>query len=133
MDPGQERPNNDPKQQMWPEQAQAILDKITAEHLHMLGLDKEKSNPANMILTVLAVGPPPIRPSVQVTGSMHRGDDDLTIIYNKIVKQNNEIKNCYNRGNNETSIKELRKALQFYCAALMSNNNAGTILKHKSG
>jgi len=48
---------------------------------------------------------------VQVTGSMQRGDDDLTIIYNKIVKQNNEIKNCYNRGNNETSIKELRKAL----------------------
>ena len=96
---------------MWPEQAHAILDKITPRHLQMLGLDKEKSNPANMILTVLAVGPPPIRPSVQVTGSMQRGDDDLTIIYNKIVKQNNEIKNCYNRGNNETSIKELRKAL----------------------
>jgi len=58
----------------------------------MLGLDKEKSDPANMILNIMAVGPPPIRPSVQVTGSMTRGDDDLTIIYNKIVKQNNEIR-----------------------------------------
>jgi DNA-directed RNA polymerase II subunit RPB1 len=77
----------------------------------MLGLDKEKSNPANMIISIMAVGPPPIRPSVQVTGSMQRGDDDLTIIYNKIVKQNNEIKRCYINGNNETSIKELRKGL----------------------
>jgi DNA-directed RNA polymerase beta' subunit len=50
---------------MWPEQAQAIFEKITSEHLQKLGLDKEKSNPANMILTVMAVGPPPIRPSVQ--------------------------------------------------------------------
>jgi len=70
MDEGQEKPNNDPKQQMWPEQAQAILAKITPEHLRLLGLDKEKSDPANMILSIMAVGPPPIRPSVQVTGSM---------------------------------------------------------------
>jgi DNA-directed RNA polymerase II subunit RPB1 len=99
----------------------------------MLGLDKEKSDPANMIIKNMAVGPPPIRPSVQVTGSMQRGDDDLTIIYNKIIKQNNEIKRCFEAGNNETSIKELRKGLQFYCAALMSNNTPGTTLKHKSG
>lgn len=111
LDPNQEKPNNDSKQQLWPEQAQAIFQKITNEHLQMLGLDKEKSDPANMILTVIAVGPPPIRPSVQLSGQIHRGDDDLTIMYNKIVKQNNEIKNCYNRGNNETSIKEIRKQL----------------------
>lgn len=86
MDPNQVRPNNDTKQMMLPEDAKTILSKITPEHLRMLGLDKEKSDPANMILTIMAVGPPPIRPSVQVTGSMSRGDDDLTIIYNKIVK-----------------------------------------------
>ena len=52
----------------------------------MLGLDKDRSDPANMIISTLAVAPPPVRPSVQVSGSMSRGDDDLTIIYNKIVK-----------------------------------------------
>lgn len=58
------RPNNDPKQHMLPEQALDIFRKITPEHLNMLGLDKDKSDPSNMILTVMAVGPPPIRPSV---------------------------------------------------------------------
>lgn len=49
---------------MLPEQALDIFKKIKPEHLNMLGLDKDKSDPSNMILTVMAVGPPPIRPSV---------------------------------------------------------------------
>lgn len=33
-------PSNDPKQVLWPEKAKAILDRITPEHLTMMGLDK---------------------------------------------------------------------------------------------
>ena len=73
-----EMPTNDPKQVLWPEQAKLILDKIKPEHLTMMGLDKENSNPANMIIEDLAVAPPPVRPSVAMTNSM-RSEDDLTV------------------------------------------------------
>ena len=55
---------NDTKQTLWPEEAKAILEMISAEHLKKMGLHKERSNPANMIIENLAVAPPPVRPSV---------------------------------------------------------------------
>ena len=60
----------------------------------MLGLDKNRSNPSNMIIENLAVAPPPVRPSVCMTNSM-RSEDDLTVAYKQIIKQNNEVKRLY--------------------------------------
>ena len=70
----------DRKQTLWPEEAKKILDMIKPEHLKMLGLDKVRSNPSNMIIENLAVAPPPVRPSVAMTNSM-RSEDDLTVAY----------------------------------------------------
>ena len=128
-----EMPTNDPKQVLWPEQAKLILDKIKPEHLTMMGLDKENSNPANMIIEDLAVAPPPVRPSVAMTNSM-RSEDDLTVQYKHIIKMNNEIKRAIDAGNTETSIKELRNVLQFCVATVMDNDIQGTgTAKHKTG
>lgn len=85
----------------------------------MMGLDKEKSNPANMIINNLAVAPPPVRPSVM--SSNMRSEDDLTLAYKQIVKQNNEIKKAQDHGNNIAAINDLRKVLQFFVATLMDN------------
>ena len=76
----------------------------------MLGLDKNRSNPANMIIENLAVAPPPVRPSVSMTNSM-RSEDDLTVAYKQIIKQNNEIKRLVETGNSESSIKDARNVL----------------------
>ena len=75
----------DRKQTLWPEEAKKILDMIKPEHLKMLGLDKVRSNPSNMIIENLAVAPPPVRPSVAMTNSM-RSEDDLTVAYKQIIK-----------------------------------------------
>ena len=87
----------------------------------MMGLDKKNSNPANMIIEDLAVAPPPVRPSVAMTNYM-RSEDDLTVAYKQIIKMNNEIKRSMQAGNNETSIKELRNALQWCTAIVMDND-----------
>ena len=86
-----------------------------------MGLHKQKSNPANMIIEDLAVAPPPVRPSVAMTNSM-RSEDDLTVAYKQIIKMNNEIKRAIEHGNNDTSIKDLRNVLQFYVATVMDND-----------
>jgi DNA-directed RNA polymerase II subunit RPB1 len=99
----------------------------------MMGLDKKNCNPANMIIEDLAVAPPPVRPSVAMTNSV-RSEDDLTVAYKQIIKMNNEIKRSMQAGNNETSIKELRNALQWCTAIVMDNDIQGTgTAKHKTG
>lgn len=125
LDPTDHRPNNDSHQILWPEAAKAIFSKITPKHLEMLGLNKTLSDPANMIIENLTVVPPPVRPSVQMIGSTSRSEDDLTIAYKQIIKQNKEIERAVRHGNTETSINELRFVLQFYCATLMDNKITG--------
>lgn len=67
-------------------------------------------------------------------GSTSRSEDDLTVAYKQIIKQNKEIERAIKAGSTETSINELRYVLQFYSATLMDNkiNGCGT-QKHKSG
>ena len=86
------------------------MDMIKPEHLKMLGLNKQRSNPSNMIIENLAVAPPPVRPSVAMTNSM-RSEDDLTVAYKSIIKQNNEIARLRKTGNSESSIKDARNVL----------------------
>ena len=56
----------------------AIMRKIPVDHLKIMGLSIDEARPEWMILTVLPVPPPPVRPSVAVDGGATRGEDDLT-------------------------------------------------------
>ena len=55
-----------------------VLKKIPDEDLHIMGLSVEEARPEWMILTVMPVPPPAVRPSVAVDGGTLRGEDDLT-------------------------------------------------------
>jgi len=81
-------------------------------------------NPKNLIIQCLAVGPPPIRPSITMPG-MCRSEDDLTYCYQAILKANNFLSQQMEKGANSTVINELRDILQYYVATLMDNNIAG--------
>ena len=48
-------------------------------------------NPQNLMIECLAVGPPQIRPSIIMPG-MGQSEDDLTYIYQAILKHNNFLK-----------------------------------------
>jgi hypothetical protein len=56
-------------QEITPEKAIEILKRISDEDCKALGLDPHYSRPDWMILTVLPVPPPPVRPSVQMDSS----------------------------------------------------------------
>lgn len=58
--------------------AMLILKKIPDEDLHIMGLSLDEARPEWMILTVLPVPPPAVRPSVAVDGGAMRSQDDLT-------------------------------------------------------
>jgi hypothetical protein len=58
-----------PLQEITPEKAIEILKRISDEDCKALGLDPQYSRPDWMILTVLPVPPPPVRPSVQMDSS----------------------------------------------------------------
>lgn len=77
----------------------------------MMGLSKLNSDPANMIIENLTVVPPPVRPSVQMVGCSSRSEDDLTVAYKQIIKQNKEIERAIKNGNTETTINDLRYVL----------------------
>lgn len=63
-----------------------------------------------MIIQVLPVGPPPIRPSVQA-GDAQRSEDDLTYAYHEIVRTNNLLAAYKSHGYPEASQDEVLRNL----------------------
>jgi len=71
-----------------PTMVRELLVNMADEDVAWLGFDPKNSHPREMVLTVLAVPPPVLRPSVMVTeGSRARGQDDLTIKLGEILKR----------------------------------------------
>ena len=58
-----------PLQEITPEKALEILKRISDEDCVALGFDPAFSRPDWMVLTVLPVPPPPVRPSVMMDSS----------------------------------------------------------------
>lgn len=57
-----------------------ILVKISDEDVRILGFDPKYNKPKNMIVTILPVAPPVVRPTVDRGGGMY-SEDDLTYQY----------------------------------------------------
>jgi DNA-directed RNA polymerase II subunit RPB1 len=72
-----------------------ILRRIPDEECWLLGFNPKKARPEWMILTVLPVSPPCVRPSVQM-GNGSSGIDDLTYMLTSILRHSNEIKKTEN-------------------------------------
>ena len=72
-----------------PTRVRSILEYVTDEACLFLGLNPEFARPEWMVLTVLVVPPPIIRPSIKFSDdSRMRGQDDLTIHLQEILKIN---------------------------------------------
>jgi DNA-directed RNA polymerase subunit A' len=68
-----------------------ILQKISDKDLIRLGYDPKMSRPEWMMVSVIPIGPPCIRPSVFISGGM-KSECDLTYNYIDIIKANNALK-----------------------------------------
>ena len=98
-----------------------ILMKIPDEQCEILGFNPKMSRPENMILTILLVPPPSVRPSIK-TDNGKVSDDDLTHKYNDIIKCNNDLYNAILK--DTKNIENCKKQLQYHILTLIDNNSS---------
>lgn len=93
-----------------------------------MGLNKDYARPEWLIVTVLPVPPPPVRPSISMdgTGQGIRNEDDLTYKLGDIIRANGNVKQAKNEGSPQHIINDFEQLLQYHVATYMDNDIAGT-------
>jgi DNA-directed RNA polymerase II subunit RPB1 len=106
-------------------EAYALLRKMTSADLTLMGLSEAYARPDWMILTVLPVPPPPVRPSISVDGGAMRSEDDLTYKLAEILKANVQLRTREQEGAPPHIVAEFEQLLQYHIATYMDNDIAG--------
>lgn len=108
-------------------QAYNIFRSISQEDVRIIGLSNDYARPEWMIITVLLVPPPVVRPSV-VNGRSSTGlraEDDLTFKLAEIIRANQNLQRCEQEGAPEHVVREFEALLQYHVATYMDNDIAG--------
>ncbi|KAI1827476.1 DNA-directed RNA polymerase II subunit RPB1 [Xylaria intraflava] len=110
-----------------PEMALNILKNISDDDLQDMGLNKDYARPEWMIITVLPVPPPPVRPSISMdgTGQGLRNEDDLTYKLGDVIRANINVRQALQQGSAGHVAHEFDTLLQYHVATLMDNDIAG--------
>ncbi|KAI1131806.1 DNA-directed RNA polymerase II subunit RPB1 [Nemania abortiva] len=110
-----------------PEMALNILKNISDDDLRDMGLNKDYARPEWMIITVLPVPPPPVRPSISMdgTGQGLRNEDDLTYKLGDVLRANSNVRQALQEGAAGHIADEFDTLLQYHVATLMDNDIAG--------
>ncbi|MCP4294250.1 MAG: hypothetical protein GY786_01440 [Proteobacteria bacterium] len=107
-----------------------IFKNISDETIEILGLDPVFSRPEFMLIKLLIVVPPAVRPAIEMSASAW-SEDDLTHLYKTILATNLKLKDAKEKGLPRTRVNELVFRLQSYVAYLMDNSDGKA--KHKGG
>ena len=110
-----------------PRMAYDIFRRISTEDIKTMGLSNDYARPEWMIVTVLPVPPPPVRPSISVDGSGQgmQSEDDLTYKLGDIIRANGNVRRCEMDGSPQHVVTEFEQLLQFHVATYMDNDIAG--------
>src|SRR6187399_442926 len=99
--------------------------KKVAKRIKLLqGLAASKSRPEWMILTVLPVIPPDLRPLVPLEGGRF-ATSDLNDLYRRVINRNNRLKNLLSLKTPEVIIRNEKRMLQEAVDALFDNGRHG--------
>lgn len=110
-----------------------IFKKITAENCDFLGFSNDFCRPEWLILTVLPVPPPSVRPSVRQDNNQ-RSEDDLTFALVGIVKDNRLLRQKIESNCPKNVIDTYHGLLQYRIATFMDNEIPGIPpCTHRSG
>jgi DNA-directed RNA polymerase II subunit RPB1 len=101
-------------------EAYDILSRISDETCRLIGLDPKNARPEWMIITVLPVPPPCVRPSISVDTS-GKSEDDLTHMLTNIIKYNNLVK----KHRNSKMVSDFVEQLQIHIATYLDNDVSG--------
>jgi len=113
------------KQDVTAETAHQILKRITDEDSRKLGFNPQFARPDWMIITVLPVPPPQVRPSIKMESSDGRGEDDLTVKLQDIVRASRALREHEKNGAPNHIQLQLAKLLQYHLATFVDNNTPG--------
>ena len=111
-----------------PSEVLNIFKHVSDEDIRRLGLNEDYARPEWMVLTVLPVPPPPVRPSISVDGmggGGMRGEDDLTYKLAEILRANMSVRQCEQDGSPGHVVTEFETLLQWHVATYMDNDIAG--------
>ncbi|KAH0793208.1 DNA-directed RNA polymerase II subunit RPB1 [Histomonas meleagridis] len=89
--------------------------------VRVLGLDPERSHPKWMILTILPVPPPHVRPPVRVEG-LNPSPDDVTHHLGNLVRCNNALLRMKESNQQQTAVKEQLALLQWTVTTYFIND-----------
>ncbi len=93
---------------------------------------KEGVKPEWMILTVLPVMPPELRPMVQLDGGRF-ATSDLNDLYRRVINRNNRLRRLLEMGTPEVIIRNEKRMLQEAVDSLIDNGRHGRPLTTSSG
>ncbi|KAF2033220.1 beta and beta-prime subunits of DNA dependent RNA-polymerase [Setomelanomma holmii] len=115
------------KEPLTPQYALNVFKLLTDNTLALLGLNADYARPEWMVLTVLPVPPPPVRPSISVdgTGQGMRGEDDLTYKLGDIIRANGRVQECIQDGSPQHVLNEFEALVQYHVATYMDNDANG--------
>ncbi|OIV94865.1 hypothetical protein TanjilG_22062 [Lupinus angustifolius] len=121
------------KQTLSAERVLGVLKRISDEDCQLLGLNPKYARPDWMILQVLPIPPPPVRPSVMMdTSSRSEASffltlfhDDLTHQLAMIIRHNENLKRQERNGSPAHIISEFAQLLQFHIATYFDNELPG--------
>ena len=101
-----------------------IFKRIQDDDIAAMGFHPKLSRPESMIIEVLLVPPPAIRPSHQ-SALLQRSDSDLTNVISSIIKANNQVANRIRAGKVIEPNDLYVGLLQYHVATLMDNEMTG--------
>jgi DNA-directed RNA polymerase II subunit RPB1 len=124
-DDGDEK-NTAEKRLIAPADALQVFRNISNDDLNRMGLNVDYARPEWMILTVLPVPPPAVRPSISVDGTSQgmRSEDDLTYKLSDIIRANSNVRRCEQEGSPQHVVDEFFQLLQYHVATYMDNDIA---------
>tara|TARA_Y100000310_G_scaffold25352_1_gene24266 strand:- start:6388 stop:9159 length:2772 start_codon:yes stop_codon:yes gene_type:complete len=116
-----------------PVEIRTRLEKIPDDDLKLFGLDAEYVRPEWMVLTVMAIPPVTMRPSITLENG-ERSEDDLTHKLGDIVRINQRLFENINAGAPEIIIEDLWDLLQYHITTFFDNSIAQLpVARHRSG
>ncbi len=121
-----EGPKTKEKKPITPEMALNILRRISDSDLRDMGMNLDYARPEWMIVTVLPVPPPPVRPSVSMDGigAGLRSEDDLTFKLGDVIRANSNVKQAIQEGSPAHIAADFEQLLQYHVATYMDNDIA---------
>ncbi|MDO8625619.1 MAG: hypothetical protein Q7R47_06045, partial [Candidatus Diapherotrites archaeon] len=121
------------KERIYPTQIREWVEKINDDDLKLLGYHPERVRPEWFVMTVVAVPPITIRPSITLESGI-KSEDDLTHKLVDIVRINDRLRDNIEAGAPQLIIEDLWDLLQYHVTTYFDNNTAGVPpAKHRSG